>query len=244
MSASTLIRVDDVSARYGQFQILTDVGFDIEAGTVHGLIGPNGAGKSTLLDVISGSHRPFKGRVMFDGRDLSRMAPNAVARFGLRRTFQHPRLCWNWSLFENVMMGDATAEDSLARRVARAQAALARVGLAGVTLERADRVDGVTQLRAQIARCLVAAPRVLALDEPSAGMDRIQRSGLANLLRELVAEGVTILLVAHDLALIRACAKTVTVISAGRLIAHAPTHEALDDKSVRAAYLGVVATHG
>jgi len=142
-----------------------------------------------------------------------------------------------------VMMGDANAKDPLARRVARARAALDRVGLTGQTLERADRVDGVSQLRAQIARCLVAAPRVLALDEPSAGMDRVQRSELATLLRDLVAEGVTVLLVAHDLALIRACAKTVTVINAGRLIAHAPTHEALDDKTVRAAYLGVVATH-
>jgi ABC-type branched-subunit amino acid transport system ATPase component len=241
MNASALIRVEQVSSRYGQFQILNEVSFGIEARTVHGLIGPNGAGKSTLLDVLSGSHVPFKGRVMFDGRDISRTSAHEVARLGLRRTFQHPRLCWNWSLLENVMMGDATSRDGTERKAARASSALQRVGIGAQALQRADRVDGVTQLRAQIARCLIAAPRVLALDEPSAGMDRRQRNELAALLLALTQEGVTVLLVAHDLPLIRACARTVTVINAGRLIAQAPAHEALEDPTVRSAYLGMVA---
>jgi branched-chain amino acid transport system ATP-binding protein len=241
MTGETAIRVEDVSSRYGQFQILTKVSFDIAARQVHGLIGPNGAGKSTLLDVISGSHPPFQGRVVFEGRDISRTAPHQVARLGLRRTFQHPRLCWNWSLLENVMMGASVIDESAEGKAARGYAALQRVGLGNQALQRADRVDGVTQIRAQIARCLVGEPRVLALDEPSAGMDRRQRGELTALLLELTERGVTVLLVAHDLALIRACAKTVTVINAGRLIAHAPTQRALDDPSVRSAYLGVVA---
>lgn len=235
------IAIEGISSRYGQFQILTAVSFTIEPHTVHGLIGPNGAGKSTLLDVMTGSHPPVAGRVMFEGRDISRMAPHEVARMGVRRTFQHPRLCWSWSLLENVIMGCSGATHLIGDKAARAATALERVGLRKQVLARADRVDGVTQLRTQIARCLVAEPRVLALDEPSAGMDRHQRRELIELLRDLAQSGVTIVLVAHDLPLIRGCAKTVTVLNAGRLIAHAPARGALDDPVVRSAYLGIVA---
>ncbi len=237
---SALITVENVSSRYGEFQILHDVNFGVERATVHGLIGPNGAGKSTLLDVMTGSHPPFEGNVFYDGKDVSRRAPHEVARMGVRRTFQHPRLCWSWSLLENVMMG-APSEEPASLKADLAMTALRRVGLGALAMQQADRADGVTQLKTQIARCLIASPRVLILDEPSAGMDGRERTHLGALLLELASDGVTVLLVAHDLPLIRSCAHTVTVINAGKLIAHASAEAALADPRVRAAYLGVAA---
>ncbi|HVZ42872.1 MAG TPA: ATP-binding cassette domain-containing protein [Ramlibacter sp.] len=236
-----LIRVESVSSRYDEFQILHGVSFDVERATIHGLIGPNGAGKSTLIDVMTGSHRPTGGRVLFEGVDTSRAQPHAVARMGLRRTFQHPRLCWSWTLLENVMIGAAVADEPQDAKADRAQAALARLGLGEASLRTAQRADGVTQLKTQIARCLVASPRVLVLDEPSAGMDRREREQFAALLVSLSHEGMTIVLVAHDLPLIRSCTSMLSVINTGRLIANAPTAEALADREVRAAYLGVQA---
>lgn len=233
---STLV-VDGVSVVYGEFQALRNVSFSLAAATVHALIGPNGAGKSTLLDVMTGFHPPVSGAVWFGRHRISTLAPFKVARHGIRRTFQRPRLIWGWSLIENVAVG---ADPTLApaARLDRAAAALAKVGLGPRAWQSARNSDGVTQLRTQVARCIVAEPRVLMLDEPSAGMDDSQRAELVTLLQELGGAGATVLLVAHDLALIRRCASRATVLASGELIADGRVAEVLDRDEVRRVYLG------
>jgi branched-chain amino acid transport system ATP-binding protein len=233
-----VISVDRVSASYRQFSALKNVSFEIAPSSIHGIIGPNGAGKSTLIDVLTGSHRPSAGRVAYAGKDLSRMKPFEVARLGLRRTFQHPRLCWDWSVLENVMAGVAAESGRTRGATEVAFDALRCVGIAEVAHEAASRTDGVTQLRTQIARCLASKPQVLALDEPSAGMDEHQSAALGSMLEELRASGVTVLLVAHDLSLIRAATSRVTVLNFGELIADGDTEEVLAMPAVRAAYMG------
>jgi ABC-type branched-subunit amino acid transport system ATPase component len=234
-----MVAVEDISAGYKQFVALKKVGFEVQPASIHGIIGPNGAGKSTLIDVITGSHAPSRGRVVYDGQDVSRLRPFRVARLGLRRTFQHPRLCWEWTVLENVLSGISSSQGSAKERQELAMEALRRVGIVEVAQERSSRTDGVTQLRTQIARCLVARPMVLALDEPSAGMDELQSASLAAMLEGLRRSGVTVLLVAHDLSLIRACTNRVTVLNFGELIADGETDAVLALPSVRSAYMGL-----
>jgi ABC-type branched-subunit amino acid transport system ATPase component len=236
-SAAPALTVDRVSVAYGEFRALQDLTFAAAGSAVHALIGPNGAGKSTLLDVMTGFHPPVSGAVHFRGHKISALAPFKVARLGIRRTFQRPRLSWDWSLTENVAIG---ADPALtpAVRLDKAYVALRKVGLGARAEQRARDSDGVTQLRAQVARCIVADPHVLMLDEPSAGMDDGQRGELGALLQELTASAVTVLLVAHDLALIRRCASRVTVLASGELIADGGVSEVLDRDEVRRVYLG------
>jgi ABC-type branched-subunit amino acid transport system ATPase component len=231
-----MLSVQGVSAGYMQFAALKDVSFEVAPSSIHGIIGPNGAGKSTLIDVMTGSHPPTKGRVMYDSQDVSRMKPFRVARLGLRRTFQHPRLCWDWTVLDNVMSGTSAHRDSA--NVHIATQALARVGIADSALQPASQTDGVTQLRIQMARCLVANPSVIALDEPSAGMDEHQSQALAELLLTLRDSGITVLLVAHDLSLIRATTSRITVLHFGELIADGQTQAVLELPAVRSAYMG------
>ena len=173
----------------------------------------------------------------YAGRNISHMRPYEVARIGVRRTFQHPRLCWEWTLLENVMIAAPSARRGLSIRD-RSLAVLEELGIGDLADERASNTDGVTQLRTQIARCLVADPRILALDEPSAGMDDMQSAALAHLLRTVAGAGVAVILIAHDLTLIRSAAAVVTVLSSGELIADGPTAQVLALPEVRAAYMG------
>lgn len=237
-AAPPILSVQRVGAGYRQFRALHDVSFDIPPGIVHGIIGPNGAGKSTLIDVMTGFHRPNSGVVRYAAVDLARTRPYRVARLGVRRTFQHPRLCWQWSVLDNVMSGAGPESGRDAVRD-RARAALERVGIAGAADEPCGSTDGVTQLRTQIARCLVASPTVLLLDEPSAGMDDAQAATLAELLRGLCDAGMTVLLVAHDLSLIRSTCARVTVLNFGELIADGETDDVLARPAVLSAYMGV-----
>jgi branched-chain amino acid transport system ATP-binding protein len=238
--------------RFGGLAALSDVGFGVVEGTAHGLIGPNGAGKTTLFNVISGFARPQAGRIRFAGQDILDLPAEGRASLGIARTFQNIRLFADMSVLETVMTGmHLRMRASLAaillrlpgfraeerRAQAEALALLDLVGLAGAGRRAGDLSYG-EQRRLEIARALAAGPKLLMLDEPAAGMNPSEKAALVGLVARLQAEGLTILLVEHDMPFVMALCDRITVLNFGRRIAEGSPVEIRADRQVIAAYLG------
>ena len=246
----SLLRVEGLTKRYGGLIALNDVSFAIEAGSLSAVIGPNGAGKTTLFSLISGFVPPSEGRVMLGGQDLAGLAPHQVAALGLLRTFQLVRPFTAMSIAENVRVGThlrtkggvfaaLLGQPAQERRVAaRALELLDRVGLGGLA-EQPPASLGYGQLRLlEIARALACEPRLLLLDEPAAGLNHVETDRLGALIRSLHAEGMTILLIEHDMRLVMDIAEHVVVLDFGRKIAEGDAAAVANDPAVRDAYLG------
>jgi branched-chain amino acid transport system permease protein len=253
----TVIEVDALGQSFGGLRAVDAVSFSVEAGTIRSLIGPNGAGKSTMLNLLSGVQPVREGRVTGLGYRLVGLSPDRIARLGVRRTFQHERLFPHLSVIENVMVGCESGSDGsvgdlmrcgLALPSTRAEAQrvraaslvwLERIGLA----DRAD--DAVSELPhglrklVEVARAVAAAPRVLLLDETAAGLNATEKARLKALLRSLRDEGVTTLLIEHDMAFVMDISDRILVLDFGRLIAEGTPDVVRRDPAVLAAYLGV-----
>jgi len=222
--------------------------FDVEAGSITGLIGPNGAGKSTLFNCISGFLRPRSGRVSMDGRLIDRLPPHRIARAGLVRTFQTPRALIRMTVAENVMLatprhpGERLGRLGRSReREAEARAAelLALVGLDGHAQALAGTLSGGQRKLLDLIRALMAEPRLLLLDEPMAGVNPTTRVQLLQHIRDLRdRDGITLLIVEHDLDFIMGASDRVIVMNDGRVIADGTPQEVRGDERVVDAYLG------
>lgn len=248
----TLLAVEGLSKRFGGLVALDDASFCVEQGSITAVIGPNGAGKTTLFNALSGFTAPSAGRIRLDGQDLANLPPHRVAARGLVRTFQLVRPFPAMTIAENVRVGTYlhTRGGALAalfgqprqeRRVHEtALALLARVGLADVA-GRLPGSLGYGQLRLlEIARALAASPRLLLLDEPAAGLNPLETDRLASLIRSLQAEGITVLLIEHDMRLVMNLADHVVVLNFGRTIADGPPDAVAAAPAVLEAYLGGV----
>ena len=255
MTAATppLLDVAGVSKRFGGLQALADVGLSIGAGQIHGLIGPNGAGKTTLFNVITGLYVPDAGRFALNGVPYEPVAVHEVARAGIARTFQNIRLFGQMTALENVMVGrHLRSKTGVWGAIARTRAA--RVEEAAIAQRAAELLDYVGigryarfiagnlsyghQRRLEIARALATEPKLLALDEPAAGMNATEKSELAELLARIRADGVTILLIEHDVKLMMQLCDAITVLDYGRVIAAGTPAQIRQDPAVIAAYLG------
>jgi branched-chain amino acid transport system ATP-binding protein len=229
------------------------VEFAIRHGEIYGLIGPNGAGKTTLFNLITGIYAPGQGSVLFQGRPLAGLKPNAVAERGIARTFQNIRLFANLSALENVMIGRHVRTRTgvvgavLRHRFAREEeAAIERralellefVGIAARANDAAATLAYGDQRRLEIARALATDPKLLALDEPAAGMNAAESAALSALLRAIRASGVTIMLIEHDMRLVMSLCDRVLVLDHGERIAEGAPREVQSDARVIAAYLG------
>jgi len=240
-SEGVLLRVEDVSVWFGGVRALSGVTLDAPAGEVTGLIGPNGAGKTTLFDVVTGLQPPGEGRVLLEDADVTATAPHTRSRLGIARTFQRLEVFGTLSVAENVLVAAEmrrgwSRERLDARAVARE--AVERVGLSEVADVRVDRLPtGRTRL-VELARALATRPRLLLLDEPSSGLTEVETLGLAQLLRELAASGLGVLLVEHDMSLVMGASDRVHVLELGRVIATGTPADVQADEGVRAAYLG------
>ena len=250
-AGAPILAVSGAVKRFGGLVAVDDVSFEIRAGEIVGLIGPNGAGKSTLFNLLTRTLPMTAGRIEFLGHDVSTLSQQRLARLGLARTFQHVKLRPQMSLLDNVALGahGRTRSGLLAagfgldraeerRILAEAMRHLARVGLAGRAHEMAGSLPLGTQRTLEIARALAADPVLLVLDEPAAGLRRQEKRALGELLRTLRGEGVTILIVEHDMDFVMKLVDRLVVMNFGAKLVEGAPAAVRADARVQSAYLG------
>jgi ABC-type branched-subunit amino acid transport system ATPase component len=237
-----LLDVRQVSVSFGGLQALSDVSIDLQVGHVTGLIGPNGAGKTTLFNVVTGLQAPNTGRIELDGSDITRRKPHQRARLGIGRTFQRLETFGSLTARENILvaaeMRRGWAHDRSRSPGVVADEILERVGLQSVADDRVDRLPTGTARLVELGRALATQPRVLLLDEPSAGLNETETSTLGALLREVAGSGLAVLLVEHDMSFVMGTCERIHVLDFGRIISVGTPAAVQADDTVRAAYLG------
>jgi branched-chain amino acid transport system ATP-binding protein len=238
-----VLSVEAVSVRFGGVQAVTDADITAVAGQITGLIGPNGAGKTTTFNVITGLEKPTSGRVLVNGRDVSRLSPYRRARLGMARTFQRLEVFGSLSARDNVLAAAEfrrgwSGDKSDPRQVT--DEILDRVGLRGVADMRVDALPTGLARLVELGRALATRPQLLLLDEPGSGLDNTETEALGDLLIDLAAEGMAILLVEHDVDLVMRICDRIHVLDFGKIISVGTTAEVQADPVVQAAYLGAV----
>ncbi len=249
-----LLAVDRLVKRFGGLEAVNQVGFEVAAGEIVGLIGPNGAGKSTLFNLITGVLASDGGTVSFLGQDITRSSQRRIAKAGVARTFQHVKLRSSMSLLDNVLLGSYLrtrtgflggalrldrGEEARARFEALRQ--LERVGLGTDPYDLAGNLPLGRQRILEVARALAADPALIILDEPAAGLSRPEKLALAKLLRALRQEGVTVLLVEHDVDFVMGLVDRIVVMDFGSKLVEGTPAAVRTDPRVQEAYLGSVA---
>jgi branched-chain amino acid transport system ATP-binding protein len=246
-----LLEARNVTLRYGSLVAVDDVSVDVDAGSIVGLIGPNGAGKTSMLDAVSGFARSDAGRIILGGRNVAGWHPERRAAEGMARTFQRLELFRNMTVFENLLVAaearfaevefvaDLAGRSKRGRAHALALDVLEWIGLEGV----ADRVAGEVPLGqgrlVEIGRALCTDPKLILLDEPASGLDDSETGRLAEILSVLAREdGLAILLVEHDLAMVMKLCDRIAVMDFGAIIAEGAPQEIREHPAVQAAYLG------
>jgi branched-chain amino acid transport system ATP-binding protein len=241
-----LLLVQNVTKDFGGLRALDGVDLEIERGEIVGLIGPNGSGKTTLFNVVTGTYKPTSGKVIFDGQDITDLPAHRTSRLGVARTFQQICLFEDLPVKENVIAGlvgkrGRTVIDHFRpsqRHDLRAAELLSYVGLEGKGHLRAGALPYGDQRRLEMARALATDPRLLLLDEPLAGMNPAEIADFLDLVHQVNAAGVSILLIEHNVSAVTSCCKTTYVFNYGRRIACGPGEELVCDEAVIKAYIG------
>ena len=250
---SICLQVSGASLRFGGLAVVNDVSFQVETGQIMGLVGPNGAGKTTLLNMISGLHSPLAGTIRYRGHEITGWAPHRIAGAGISRTFQNMRLFHDMTALENVMVGRHSAqttnlvtavlrlrrereEEQYART--RATTLLKSVGLEDRADVWVDEMSYGQQRRVELARALALEPKLLLLDEPTAGLPSSEIDRLSSVLNQVRNAGCTILLIEHNMRFVAQLCDHLVVLNFGNKIAEGVPDEVLRSIEVRNAYLG------
>ena len=255
----TLLKVEGLSREFGGILAVDSLHFEIAPGSIHSIIGPNGAGKTTLFNLVTGVYAPSAGRVHFEDRDITGLAPHRLAALGLSRTFQNLQIFFNMTALENVMVGLHLTLDrrlgaamfrlgGVAGKEGRARDAAADlmrfVGLEAYVDADADAMSYGALKRLELARALASKPKLLLLDEPAAGLNPVETVEVGGLIRKIAESGVTVVLVEHDMRLVMGISGHVLVLDYGRKLAEGTVDEVRANPEVIAAYLGSGAVGG
>jgi branched-chain amino acid transport system ATP-binding protein len=250
MSALT---VAGLSKKFGGLRAVSELSFTVEEGQIFSIIGPNGAGKTTVFNLITGVYRLDDGRVWLHGKEIGGKPPSALAALGLTRTFQNLQIFFNMSALENVMVGaDRTAETGFAsallhlpavrrrdaRAVVQAIGLMERVGLAAYLGADASSLPYGALKRLEIARALATRPKLLLLDEPAAGLNHSETKEIDDLIRSIAKDGVTVILVEHDMRLVMGISDRILVLDRGAWLAEGSAEDIGGNPEVVRAYLG------
>ncbi len=252
-SPATLLDVRSIGKNFAGLTALKDVSFAVKAGEIKGVIGPNGAGKTTLFNIITSVLRPTSGQVYFENTCLTDLAPHRVAALGIGRTFQNVRLFGEQSALENVgvgnylrtssglvggMLGLPASRKEQRRTRETAMECLRFVGLHDLAAREAGTLPFGQQRLLEMARALAMEPRLILLDEPAAGLNDSETDALANLILQLPARGITVLLVEHNMDLMMRVSDSIVVLNFGAKLAEGIPQEISANENVIAAYLG------
>ncbi|PHP65028.1 ABC transporter ATP-binding protein [Zhengella mangrovi] len=249
-SENIVLHVADVSKSFGGLKALSDVDLQVREGTVHAIIGPNGAGKSTLLNVCIGRLKPTTGHVVFNGQTLDQHQPHEINQLGVSRVFQTPEIFADLTLLDNVMIPAFAKRDGAYRFNAmaalsgqadirtEAEEVLQDIGL----LEKSNQIAGSLsrgdKRRLEMAMCLIQKPKLLLLDEPTAGMARHDTNMTIELLKRIKKRGMTKVIIEHDMHVVFSLADRISVLAQGRIIAEGTPEEVRNSPKVKEAYLG------
>jgi branched-chain amino acid transport system ATP-binding protein len=233
-----MLEVRGLSKSFGGLKAVDQASLDVRQGEIIGLIGPNGAGKTTLFAAIAGFHAPDAGRVAFEGKDITGLAPHRICAAGMVRTFQITQPFAKISVRENIMVGAyfRTADRKLAERAAEAVASM--VGMAGQLDQMGADLTVAGRKRLELARALATRPRLLLLDEVMAGLNPTEITEIVQVIRAIRDSGVTILLIEHVMQAVTSLAERVYVLNQGRMIAEGTPAAIADNPEVIEAYLG------
>ena len=253
----TLLNATAVNKSFGGLKALREVNFHVDTGQIRAIIGPNGAGKSTFMNCIIGKLRPDSGHVQFDGEELLDMQPHTIAQRGISRVFQTPEIFDELDLLENVMIPAFSKRDGAfkfnfwhaaqGQRDVKQKAldVLEEVGLVDQRTTLAENLSRGDKRRLELAMCLVQEPKLLLLDEPTAGMSRADTNNTIQLLQQLSkTRGLTKVIIEHDMHVVFSLAEKISVLARGAIIADGTPYEIKSNAKVQEAYLGGSHTHG